>query len=522
MNLMKIGFADYSGIMSFVRNFEPEGRHLHGGYRSTYDGNNFGNNNRKRSRNDYHHRNYNIQNNNWANFGDHGGNCNFYRADHANYAKYDAVPASLKRRKYAAPAWEDSQMYYLPYTVQNNFSSANFQAPPTRSNADTSTSASLQLDWSIFEDDKPSFMSRDEIDRYSPSRKDGIDVRHETHLRYSYCAYLQNLGMRLELPQTTIGTAMVLCHRFFVRRSHACHDRFLIATAALFLAAKSEESPRPLNNVLRASSEILHKQDFTMLSYLFPIDWFEQYRERLFEAEQLILTTLNFELNVQHPYAPLTSVLNKLGLSKTILVNLALNLDIHKISVLAYMIFLAGGLICCSWKSEYVPWNLIGATRDSYRSPNPDFPSNALLGLVKFVMGMGIFHYRKKKHSQGSNCDIRALFMIWNWSVHPLCKPRLRSSLWLQFKPEHIAAGAAYLAAKFLNMDLAADRNIWQEFQTTPSILQDYRLKGVTYGCPSVSASHFMRPDEKQRFGELSWKSLHGWGALDVGIIWRL
>ncbi|RYR37446.1 hypothetical protein Ahy_A09g042330 isoform C [Arachis hypogaea] len=474
MNLMKIGFADYSGIMSFVRNFEPEGRHLHGGYRSTYDGNNFGNNNRKRSRNDYHHRNYNIQNNNWANFGDHGGNCNFYRADHANYAKYDAVPASLKRRKYAAPAWEDSQMYYLPYTVQNNFSSANFQAPPTRSNADTSTSASLQLDWSIFEDDKPSFMSRDEIDRYSPSRKDGIDVRHETHLRYSYCAYLQNLGMRLELPQTTIGTAMVLCHRFFVRRSHACHDRFLIATAALFLAAKSEESPRPLNNVLRASSEILHKQDFTMLSYLFPIDWFEQYRERLFEAEQLILTTLNFELNVQHPYAPLTSVLNKLGLSKTILVNLALNL-------------VSEGL-----------------------------------GLVKFVMGMGIFHYRKKKHSQGSNCDIRALFMIWNWSVHPLCKPRLRSSLWLQFKPEHIAAGAAYLAAKFLNMDLAADRNIWQEFQTTPSILQDYRLKGVTYGCPSVSASHFMRPDEKQRFGELSWKSLHGWGALDVGIIWRL
>lgn len=28
-------------------------------------------------------------------------------------------------------------------------------------------------------------------------------------------------------PQTTIGTAMVLCHRFFLRRSHACHDRFV-------------------------------------------------------------------------------------------------------------------------------------------------------------------------------------------------------------------------------------------------------------------------------------------------------
>lgn len=64
-----------------------------------------------------------------------------------------------------------------------------------------------------------------------------------------------------------------------------------------------------------------------MMSYLFIIqDWFEQYRERVLEAEQMILTTLNFELNVQHPYDPLTSVLNKLGLSQTALVNLALHL----------------------------------------------------------------------------------------------------------------------------------------------------------------------------------------------------
>ncbi|RVW55550.1 Cyclin-T1-4 [Vitis vinifera] len=49
----------------------------------------------------------------------------------------------------------------------------------------------------------------------------------------------------------------------------------------------------------------------------------------------------------------------------------------------------------------------------------------------------------------------------------------LRSSLWLQFKPHHIAAGAAYLAAKILNLDVASYQYIWQEFQTTPAILQD-------------------------------------------------
>lgn len=65
---------------------------------------------------------------------------------------------------------------------------------------------------------------------------------------------------------------------------------------------------------------------FIVIDLICSQDWVERYRERVLEAEQLILTTLNFELNVKHPYAPLTSVLNKLGLSKTTLVNLALNL----------------------------------------------------------------------------------------------------------------------------------------------------------------------------------------------------
>ncbi|KAL2349500.1 hypothetical protein Fmac_003500 [Flemingia macrophylla] len=364
--------------MSLGWNLQDHGRSLLGSYWFTIDANNINNDNRKRSRKNYYHANYNIHNNYWA---EHGGYSNVYNFGYDDYAHRDAVPSSLKRRKRSAPIWENSQRYYLPSTVQVNIpSSIDFQAPPpTKSNVDTSISPICKLDCSIFEDSEPVFMSRDEIDRCSPSRKDGIDVLHETQLRYSYCAFLQNLGMRLNLPQTTIGTAMVLCHRFFVRRSHACHDRFLIATAAIFLAGKSEETLCPLNNVLRASSEILYKQDFTLLSYLLPVDWFEKYHDRVLEAELLMLTTLNFELNVQHPYAPLTFVLDKLGPSKTVLMNLALNLI-----------------------------------------------------------------------SKG-----------------------LQSSLWLQYKPHQIAAGAAYLASKYLNIDLTAYHNIWQEFEAAPSIIRD-------------------------------------------------
>eukprot|EP01018_Ginkgo_biloba_P039254 Gb_08732 [translate_table: standard] len=223
------------------------------------------------------------------------------------------------------------------------------------------------------------YFSRDTIERLSPSRRDGIDLQEETSFRFSYASFLQTLGMRLQLPQTTIATAVVLCHRFFHRRSHASHDRFLIATACMFLVAKSEETPRPLNSVLIVSYELCHKHDLANFHYCLPNDWFEQYKQRVLAAENMILTTLDFELTVQHPYRPLMSVLNKIGLSQTAMVHVA--------------------------------WNLI---------------------------------------NEG-----------------------LRSSLCLQFKPHHIAAGAAFLAAKVLNFDLSSNQGLWQEFQTTPTILQD-------------------------------------------------
>ncbi|OVA05481.1 Cyclin [Macleaya cordata] len=343
--------------MSFSRTGRRQGVSFHNDFRSSFNRNN-----------SYQH---NSSNNSYL----HGLSKKFGERIYNVRMSEDVNP--LKRRKFSSS--EDSQRYYRqPNIIGNAPSTSNSSfAVSTRPDVSGCTVTGHKRDRSKIDDDIV-FFSRDEIERLSPSRKDGIDSLRETFLRYSYCAFLQNLGTRLDLPQTTIGTAMVLCHRFFVRRSHACHDRFLIATAALFLAAKSEETPCPLNNIVSASYEICYKQDLSVFPYLLPMDLFEQYRERVIEAEHVILTTLDFELNVQHPYVPLTSVLNKLGLSQTVLVNLALNLV-----------------------------------------------------------------------SEG-----------------------LRSSLWLQFKPHHIAAGAAYLAAKFLNFDLAAYQTMWQEFQTTPSIVQ--------------------------------------------------
>ncbi|XP_051128041.1 cyclin-T1-3-like isoform X3 [Andrographis paniculata] len=360
--------------MSLVQYYQPRGGHsqFQGDGRSLYGRNcNMGMRTMIAAANGYWSYDNNaysakLGGNNLYNFQDFTKN-DMLEGGYNFHAYPDSVVPPSKRRKISAFSSESTVCH----------TSASGAAP--RFNAVSYSSTSCKRDRSKFEDDEVVFMSRDEIERCSPSRRDGIDPLHEAHLRYSYCAFLQNLGVRLDLPQTTIATAMVLCHRFFLRRSHAAHDRFMIATAVLFLASKSEETPRPLNDVLRVSCETLHKQDFTILSYMLPIDWFEQYRERITEAEQLVLTTLNFELNVQHPYDSLTDTLQKLGFSQSLLVNLALN----------------------------------------------------------FV-------------SEG-----------------------LRSSLWLQFKPHQIAAGAAYLAGKFLNMNLDSCHAIWNEFHTPPSVLKD-------------------------------------------------
>lgn len=138
----------------------------------------------------------------------------------------DIVPSS-KRRKVSDLSCENTgRPYQQPFTYENGlenhtdllqhvprqFFNAYCNAPlvcdnssaiiaATRSDdASAYSSTTSKRDRSKFEDDEEVvFMSRDEIERCSPSRKDGIDALHETHLRYSYCAFLQNLGVRLDL-----------------------------------------------------------------------------------------------------------------------------------------------------------------------------------------------------------------------------------------------------------------------------------------------------------------------------------
>ncbi|KAJ7525611.1 hypothetical protein O6H91_17G058700 [Diphasiastrum complanatum] len=225
------------------------------------------------------------------------------------------------------------------------------------------------------------YFSRDEIEKHSPSRKDGIDIKKETYFRKSYCTFLQDLGMRLKVPQVTIATAIVFCHRFFLRQSHARNDRHMVATVCMFLAGKVEETPRPLRDVILVSYEIRHKKDPAAVQRIKQKDVYEEQKDLVLVGERLVLTTLGFDLNIHHPYKPLVTAIKKYKVAQHALAQVA--------------------------------WNFVN--------------------------------------------------------------DGLRTSLCLQFKPHHIAAGAIFLAAKFLKVKLPSDgeKVWWQEFEVTPRQLEE-------------------------------------------------
>lgn len=43
------------------------------------------------------------------------------------------------------------------------------------------------------------YFTKEEIEDHSPSRKDGITHKEESHSRKLYCSYLQDLGMELKV-----------------------------------------------------------------------------------------------------------------------------------------------------------------------------------------------------------------------------------------------------------------------------------------------------------------------------------
>ncbi|KAG8069667.1 hypothetical protein GUJ93_ZPchr0006g43837 [Zizania palustris] len=170
------------------------------------------------------------------------------------------------------------------------------------------------------------YVTREEAERGSPSRRDGVGAAKEAALRATYCSFIRDVGIRLQLPQVTIATAIVLCHRFYLRQSHAKNEWQTVATVCVFLASKIEDTPCSLQRVAIVAYETMYRKDLGAAHRINQKEVLEKQKDLILVGETLLLSTIRFDFNIQHPYEPLKIALNNLGIPQKEVKQVAVNL----------------------------------------------------------------------------------------------------------------------------------------------------------------------------------------------------
>lgn len=129
----------------------------------------------------------------------------------------------------------------------------------------------------------------------TPSFKDGIPKSQETNLRIDGAKFIQRLGNEeLRLHYDTVGTGLVFFHRFYMFHSFRSFPVYPMAATCLFLAGKVEETPKKSNDIIRYSKAILGDQHYAQFG--------TDAKEEILTLERILLQTLRFDLDVEHPY----------------------------------------------------------------------------------------------------------------------------------------------------------------------------------------------------------------------------
>ncbi|KAG1656315.1 hypothetical protein FOA52_006646, partial [Chlamydomonas sp. UWO 241] len=138
----------------------------------------------------------------------------------------------------------------------------------------------------------------------SPSVLDGLDPVKQDRWRREFLHLIYKAGTTLKIPPWGLATAALLCHRFFARKSMKRNDRFVIAAASLHLAAKIQEAPKPIREIVRECERVRHARDENLQRMLAgdpaqaekAREYIESAKEQILMAERALLYTLGFDL----------------------------------------------------------------------------------------------------------------------------------------------------------------------------------------------------------------------------------
>lgn len=129
----------------------------------------------------------------------------------------------------------------------------------------------------------------------SPSYRDGIDSGTEARYRREGARFIVDAGTKLGLRYDTCATGVVYFHRFYMFHSFKDFPRYVSAACCLFLAGKVEETPKKCKDIIKISQQILNPKQYAQFG--------NDPKEEVMILERILLQTIKFDLQTEHPYA---------------------------------------------------------------------------------------------------------------------------------------------------------------------------------------------------------------------------
>ncbi|XP_051155919.1 cyclin-K-like isoform X2 [Leptopilina boulardi] len=184
----------------------------------------------------------------------------------------------------------------------------------------------------------------------TPSLRDGINGETETQYRKEGINFIRNMGEKLSLGYNTIATAVVYFQRFYMAHSFTEFPLYITACSSLFLAGKAEETPKRSKDLLKAAWDIFSNEANVIIE-----KFGETPRESVMKCESVLLQTVNFEFDIEHPYKYLVKYAKYLKGEKTkiqTIVQMAWNFVNDSLST----------TLCLEWEPEVIAIALINVS----------------------------------------------------------------------------------------------------------------------------------------------------------------
>ncbi|XP_059613099.1 cyclin-K [Phlebotomus argentipes] len=128
----------------------------------------------------------------------------------------------------------------------------------------------------------------------TPSVKDGIDFETERRYRKEGARFIMECGTAMGLGHNTMATGIVYFHRFYMFHSFRTFPRYVTASCCLLLAGKVEETPKKCKDIIKTAKTLLSDQKF--------LSFGDDPKEEVMTLERILLQTIKFDLQVDHPY----------------------------------------------------------------------------------------------------------------------------------------------------------------------------------------------------------------------------